>query len=428
MPEKKTERKKISLKARALLFVKAIGPGFITGAADDDPSGIGTYSTAGAQLGLTFLWTAFVTWPLMTAVQMMCARIGMVTGRGLGSALKLKFPKPILLLFCIALFAANTFNVGADLAAMGDAAEMLSGLPSQIFVILFGLLTAVATVWLSYIHIARVLTVLALFLFSYVIAAFVIGPDWHLVAQNTFIPHLPKDSAGWSTLVAILGTTISPYLFYWQASQEVEEKKAEGMTKVRDRIGTTQEKLVYRVFDVGVGTFFSNAVMFFIILTTGLTLHSHGAMNIETSSQAAEALRPLAGPLAAILYTIGLVGTGLLAIPTLTGSAAYAWAETLNWRQGLNSKPGSAKSFYRVILFSTAIGITMDFMNLSPVRTLYWSAVLNGLLAPFLLVGILFVARDKKIMHGQSAPLLTQILVLITTIAMFGAAFAMFYF
>lgn len=424
--EKKIKRP--GIKKRSKFLFEAIGPGFITGAADDDPSGIGTYSIAGSQFGLSMLWTAFLTWPLMSAVQMVCARIGMVTGRGLGSALKLKFPRPVLYVFCWALFIANTFNVGADLSAMGDAAEMLTHLPSQMFVVLFGVLTASATIWLSYKHIARVLTVLALFLFSYVIAAFVIGPDWHAVALNSFVPQLPTTSSGWSMLVAILGTTISPYLFYWQASQEVEVQKSEGFTRIEDRIGATQDDLSGRAFDIGVGTFFSNTVMFFIILTTGLTLHESGVTHIETSSQAAEALRPLAGPLASILYTIGLVGTGLLAIPTLTGSAAYAWAETLGWHQGLNSSLKRAKSFYLVIVLSTVVGVSIDFLGFNPVQILYWSAVLNGLLAPFLLLGILLVAGDLKIMRNQPAPIFVRVVVGITTIAMFFATFAMFYF
>jgi NRAMP (natural resistance-associated macrophage protein)-like metal ion transporter len=415
-----------NIKKRIQLFFDALGPGFITGAADDDPSGIGTYSVAGAQLGPSILWTALLTWPLMAAVQMMCARIGLVTGRGLGASLKRKFPRPVLILFCSTLFVANTFNVGADLAAMADAAWMLTGIPRPIMIIVFGGAITYATIRLSYSLIARVLKWLALFLFSYVITAFVVGPNWWSVAKWTFIPTLPTNGLGWSTLVAILGTTISPYLFYWQASQEVEEKKAVGQTRVNDRIGCTKDELVARAFDVGVGTFFSNTVMFFIILTTGITLFEHGITNIQTSADAAQVLKPMAGNFAAFLYTIGLVGTGLLAIPTLTGSVAYAWAETFGWTQGLNASLHRARSFYFVIIASTIVGIGLDFTSLQPVEALYWSAVINGLLAPFLLLGILVVASDSKIMYGQPSPMIARITVGLTILLMFGCGVAMF--
>ena len=416
----------VSLKKRIQFFIKALGPGFITGAADDDPSGIGTYSVAGAQLGFTMLWTAIVTWPLMGAIQMMCARIGLVTGRGLAAALKRKFPKPILIIFCSTLFVANTFNVGADLAAMGDAASMLTGLHSSIFIVLFGAGITYATVRLSYTQIARVLKYLALFLFSYVITAFIVKPDWGVVLKATLIPTLPKDGLGWSTLVAILGTTISPYLFYWQASQEVEEKKISGHMRYRERIGAKRDELVARGFDVGVGTFFSNVVMYFIILTTGVTLYENGVTTIQTSSDAAAVLKPLAGNLAAFLYTIGLVGTGLLAIPTLAGSIAYAWAETFGWSQGLNASLRHARSFYLVIISSMLIGIGLNFTDFHPVEALYWSAVVNGLLAPFLLVGILMVASDEKLMYGQPSPPLARITVGVTILLMFICGAAMF--
>ncbi len=416
----------INLKKRVQFFFKSLGPGFITGAADDDPSGIGTYSVAGAQLGLSILWTAIITWPLMSAVQMMCARIGMVTGRGLAASLKRKFPKPVLIIFCSCLFVANTFNVAADLAAMGDAAFLLTGIHSSIFIIIFGAGITYATIKLNYTQIARGLKYLALFLFSYVIAAFVLKPDWMKVVKATLTPSLPQNGLAWSTLVAILGTTISPYLFYWQSSQEVEEKKAVGQTRVNDRMGCTKDELVARAFDVGVGTFFSNIVMFFIILTTGITLYENGITNIQTSAEAAAVLKPLAGNFATFLYTFGLVGTGLLAIPTLTGSIAYAWAETFGWAQGLNATLRRARPFYLIIIISTIIGIGINFTNFHPVEALYWSAVINGLLAPFLLVGILAVASDNKIMYGQPSPPLARFTVGLTILLMFGCGVAMF--
>src|SRR5438128_337237 len=311
-------------------FLSVFGPGLITGAADDDPSGVATYSIAGAQLGTSMLWSAFITWPLMGCVQFMCARIGMVTGRGLAGALRKKFPRWVLVIFSLALLAAN------------------------------------------------------------------------------------------------LGTTISPYLFFWQASEEVEEEKAMGRRMLRQREGATGREINNRKLDVGVGTFFSNVVMNFIILTCALTLHAHGMQNIETSKQAAEALKPLAGSLAYTLYTVGLIGVGLLAIPTLSGSTAYALAETFHWREGLDLPFKSAHYFYGVVILSTLLGIGMDFAGINPVRALFWTAIINGLLAPFLLVGILLAACDRKLMQNQPSSMLSRVVVGLTAVAMFAAAIAMF--
>lgn len=400
----------------------------ITGAADDDPSGIATYSIAGAQHGTALLWTAFITWPLMAPVQMMCARIGMVTGKGLAGALSDKFPKPVIAVAAIALLIANTINVGADLSGMADAAEMLTGLNSHWFVVLFGIAIASATVWCRYHQIANVLKWLALALFAYVITAFLIHPDWTTILHDTFVPSWPKGHEAWATLVAILGTTISPYLFFWQASQEVEEEKAVGRRMVVQRRNATDREIRNRKLDVGVGTFFSNIVMYFIILTTALTLHKHGITNIETTKQAAGALAPLAGKFASMLFTLGIVGVGLLAIPTLTGSAAYAFAETFHWRQGLDQKFKAARAFYGLIILSTIVGIVLDFANINPVKALFWTAVINGLLAPFLLLGILLVASDDKIMCHQPSSLLGRGVVGLTMLLMFGAAVGMFVF
>lgn len=407
-------------------LLKSIGPGVITGAADDDPSGIATYSIAGAQLGTKLLWTALITWPLMAAVQVMCARIGKVTGQGLAGNFKLRFPKWLLLLFVIALLAANTINIAADLAGMADAAAMLSGINSHWFVIVFALLISWATVRLQYHQIANVLKWLVLVLFAYPITAFVVGADWSQVLRDTLVPSMPHTRNEWAMLVAILGTTISPYLFFWQASQEVEEEKSAGQSTLALRRGATIEELGLRNIDVGVGAFFSNIVMFFIILTTAITLNRHNITNITTSREAAEALRPFAGNFAATLFTLGIVGVGFLAIPTLAGSAAYAFAETLGWRQGLNKKARQARWFYALILISTGAGIGLNFIGINPVKALYWTAVLNGLLAPFLLVAILIVASDKKLMQGQPSSRLGWIVVAIATVAMFAAGVAMF--
>jgi NRAMP (natural resistance-associated macrophage protein)-like metal ion transporter len=409
-------------------FFANLGPGLITGAADDDPSGIATYSSAGALLGTGQLWTALITWPLMASVQMMCARIGMVTGKGLAGALRQKFPKPLIVIAALALLLANTINIGADLSGMADAAGMLTGIHSHYFVVVFGLAIAIATVQCRYHQIANILKWLALTLFAYVITGFVIGPDWSKIAHDTFVPSLPKSHDGWAMLVAILGTTISPYLFFWQSSQEVEEEKAIGRRMLAWRRGATRREIGTRKMDVGIGTFFSNLVMYFIILSTALTLHAHGTTNVETTKQAAEALLPLAGKFAYLLFTVGIIGVGFLAIPTLSGSAAYTFAETFHWRQGLDSKFKAARAFYAVIILSTVMGVALDFAGVNPVKALYWTAIINGLLSPFLLVGVWLVASDRKIMCNQPSSRLSLLSVGLTTLLMFAAAIGMFVF
>ena len=409
-------------------ITSALGPGVTTGAADDDPSGVATYSITGAQLGTSLLWTAWLTWPLMAAVQMLCARIGMVTGMGLAGAFRAKFPRWVVGVLALALLIANTINIASDLAGMADAASMLGGGSPRIYVVVFGAGICLATVWLRYHQIANVLKWLALSLFAYIITAFIVKPDWTLVMKAFVTPSLPTSHLAWATLVAILGTTISPYLFFWQAGQEVEEEKAMGRRLLIEREGVTTDEIVDRRIDITVGTFFSNVVMFFIILTTALTLHKAGLTEINTIKQAAEALRPLAGDFAYWLFTLGIVGTGLLAIPTLAGSAAYAFAETFDWAHGLDNKLRQAGSFYGVFILATVGGIVIDFVGIDPIKALFWTAVINGLLAPFLLVGILLVANDRKIMRGQSGSLFTRGVVTLTMVVMFAAAVAMFVF
>jgi Mn2+/Fe2+ NRAMP family transporter len=406
--------------------LRALGPGIVTGAADDDPAGIATYSIAGAQLGTGLLWLAPVTWPMMAAVQAMCARVGMVTGGGLMDALRHKLPRPLLALVAASLFCANTFNVGADLAAMADAAELLTRVNSRAWVVAFGLGLAGATMALHYATIARVLRWLAVALLAYVATAFLVGPEWGAVARATFVPTLPRSREAWALIVAVLGTTVSPYLFFWQSSEEVEEELALGRRRPEDRIGATPGELRLRALDVGVGTFASNVAFFFIVLTTALTLHPHGITHPETTTEVAAALQPLAGPYATALYTAGIIGTGALAIPTLAGSAAYAVAELLGWREGMDEPPSGAPGFYAVFALSIALAMAMSFAELSPVRALYWSAILNGLLAPFLLVAILAVAADPVIMAGQPSSRTAQVVVLLTAGAMLAAAVAMF--
>ena len=409
-------------------FFSVLGPGLVTGASDDDPSGIATYSMAGALLGTSLLWTAFVTWPLMASVQFTCAKIGMVTGRGIGSVLLLKFPRWMVMVSCLALFGANALNVGADLSGMADATAMLTHSPSRPWVFIYGFGIAWATIRFRYRRIAGILKWLALVLLAYVITAFLVKPSWPAVAQAAIVPTIPRNHDGWSMLVAILGTTISPYLFFWQASQEVEEDKAKGRKSIYRRLGATQNELDDRWTDVATGTAASNVVMFFIILTAALTLHRSGLTQIQTSQDAATALYPLAGNLAGTLFTLGIVGVGVLAIPTLTSSAAYALADVFRLRQGLDERLDAAPAFYGTILFSTAIGIGLVFGNVNPVQALYWTAIVNGLLAPFLLLGILMVASDRKIMQKQPISRLSFVLASVTTLLMFAAGGAMFVF
>jgi Mn2+/Fe2+ NRAMP family transporter len=408
--------------------LQALGPGVTTGAADDDPSGVATYSVVGAQFGTSFLWSALVTWPLMGCVQMMSARVGMVTGMGLAGALREKFPRWIVGAIALILLVANTINIASDLAGMADAANMLGAGPSHVYVWVFGLGICAATIWLRYHQLASVLKWLAVALFAYVITAFLVHPNWGAVVHDTAFPTWPGTSAAWAGLVAVLGTTISPYLFFWQAGQEVEEEKAKGRRLVIHRRGATSREIVDRRIDVGVGTFFSNLVMFFIILTTALTLHQHGIQSINTTRDAATALRPLAGDYAYFLYTLGIVGTGLLAIPTLAGSAAYAIAETFDWACGLDERFENAVLFYSVFILATVVGAALDLFNVDPIKALVWSAIINGVLAPFVLVALMLVASDKKIMHGQISSRVTRVVVGLTTILMFGAAIGMFVF
>jgi len=425
-PERRDGDRQPSRPAGLRQYWKSLGPGIVTGAADDDPSGIATYSVAGAQYGTALLWMALVTWPLTVAVQTMCARIGMVTGRGLAGALRHKFPRPVLLAAAFALFVANTINVGADLRGMADAAGLLTGINSHLWVVGFGAGIAAGTIYLRYATIAHALKWLALALVAYVVTAFYVGPTWTTVARDTFVPRVPPLPGVWATIVAILGTTISPYLFFWQASQEVEEEKAMGRRRVHDRVGAKPYEIETRRIDITLGTFFSNAAMFFIILATALTLNRAGITKLETSRQIAEALKPLAGKFAALLYTVGLLGTGALAIPTLAGSAAYAAAELFGWRQGMDEPYNKARAFYAAFICSIAFGISLDFLHINPVSALYWTAVINGVLAPFLLVGILIAASDRALMQGQPSPMVGRVVVGLTTVVMFAAAVAMF--
>lgn len=380
-------------------FFANLGPGLITGAADDDPSGISTYSVAGATFGFSFLWTALFSFPLMAAVQLMCARLGMVTGRGLGGAIRLRYSAWVLWPACLLLIVANVFNIGADLGGMADAMQMVTGIRSYYWTPFFALLITGLLIWTSYSLIARVFKWLTLVLFAYVITAFLARPDWSAVFHGTFVPHVEWTRSYMAVLVGILGTTISPYLFFWQAAQEVEEDRKHGKGTVAQRRGSTNLELVGARQDVFTGMFASNLVMFFIILTTGATLHAHGLQHIETAKQAAEALRPLAGQGAYWLFTLGLVGTGMLGVPVLAGSCAYGIAEASAWKgDSLSSKARGAPGFYLVIAGAMVVGLALDFAGLNAVRMLFWSAVINGVLAPPLVILVVLLTSDKKVM------------------------------
>jgi Mn2+/Fe2+ NRAMP family transporter len=409
-------------------LLAVVEPGIISGVANDDPSSIGTYSIVGAQFGTSVLWTAFITWPLLAVIQIVCVRIGMVTGKGLAWALGEKFPRPLVAAVSLGLLVANTITVGADLSAMADAAEMLSRLNSHYYVIFFGVIIAFGTVLFRYRQIANLLKWFALSLLTYVLTAFVVHPNWNSVLRETFVPIWPTGQEASAGLVAIFGASISPYLFFWQASQELEENGDLGPVMHSDKRGVRTRGISMRNLGVVAGALLSNLAMYFIILTTALTLHRSGITNIDTSRDAAAVLTPLAGPFAATLFTVGIVGVGLVSIPTLILSAAYALAETFRWAAGLNHKFKTARPFYSVIILSSITGAGLDFADVSPMKALYWAATVNGVLAPFLLIGILIVASDRRIMRQRPSSLLSRLTIGATALAVLGAAVGMFVF
>jgi len=384
-------------------FLRDLGPGLITGAADDDPSGISTYSVAGASYGYATLWTALLSFPLMAAIQLMCARLGMVTGRGLASVIRNRYSRWVLWFACALVVVANVFNIGADLGGMADGMQMITGVHAYIWTLFFAAVILGLLLWTSYRTMARVFKWLTLVLFAYVITAFLVHPNWTAILRATFIPHIQWTKGYLAVLVGILGTTISPYLFFWQAAQEVEEDREQGKMTVAQRKGSTNKELQIAKKDVITGMALSNLVMYFLILTTAATLNLHGMKDIETAKQAAEALRPLAGKGAYWLFALGLIGTGMLAVPVLAGSCAYAIAEGASWRAAsLNTKPGLAGKFYAVIAVSILVGLALDFAGLNAVKMLFWSAILNGLLAPPLVIIVVLLTSDRKVMGNRT--------------------------
>ena len=407
-------------------YFRMLGPGLVTGAADDDPSGITTYSVAGASLGYGMLWMALATFPLMAAVQLVCARIGLVSGRGLAAAIRRHYPRPFLYVACLLLLIANVFNIAADLSGMADVTHMLTGVPTVVSAPVLGLVILLATIYMTYTTFARSLKWLTAVLFAYVVTAFLARPDWRQVAVATFVPRLHWDSLFMTTVVAVLGTTISPYLFFWQASYEVEAEKAQGRRTVAQRRGASAHELSDARLDVGTGMFFSNFVMFFIILATGATLHVSGQTQIESARQAAEALRPLAGDGAYLLFALGLIGTGLLAVPVLAGSASFAVAEVFGWRSGLDLTPQRGRRFYLVFAGAVVAGMALNLGGTNPIRMLFLSAVLNGLLAPPLLVLVMLVGNNKAIMGAHVNGPWLNALGWLATAVMFLAAIGFF--
>ena len=401
-----------------------LGPGLITGAADDDPSGISTYSVAGAAYGYATLWIALLTFPLMAAVQLMCARLGMVTGRGLAAAVRIYYPRWVLWGACSILVVANVINIGADLGGMAEATQLITGVRALIWIPVYACFIIGLLIWTSYKLMAQIFKWMTLVLFAYVFASFYAHVDWRHALAMTFVPHLEWSRGFLAVLVAILGTTISPYLFFWQAAEEVEEGRTKGRG-LADRKNATAADLRSARADTMVGMFFSNLIMYFIILTTAATLHAHGQTDITTARQAAEALRPLAGNGAYLLFTLGLIGTGMLGVPVLVGSCAYAVAEGAVWRGSMADKPRSARKFYAVMAVAMALGLVLNYLGFNAVKMLFWSAVINGLLAPPLILLVILLTSNQRVMGKRVNPPLLRYLGWATFGVMTAAAVGM---
>jgi Mn2+/Fe2+ NRAMP family transporter len=385
-------------------YFKRLGPGIVTGAADDDPSGIGTYSQVGAAFGFGLLWTTLATLPLAVAVQEATARLGLVTGRGLAALLRERFSRPVLLGAVALVAVANTFNIGADIGSMAAAAGLLVPLPHTVAAVAFAVLMVGLEITVPYHRYARVLRWLALSLLAYVAVLAVVHVDWAAALAHTVVPRFHADRASLAALVAVFGTTISPYLFFWQAGEEVEEQADRPEPVDRRQLAAMR-------LDVAAGMGSGIGVMFAIMTTAAVTLGAHGSVRVDTAQQAAQALRPLAGELAGLLFTAGIVGTGLLAVPVLAGSTAYAIAETAGWREGLGRRASQARAFYAVIAASILVGMAMDFVGVSPIRALYLAAILNGVAAPPLLLLILLLARSEAVLGEHRSGLVSQVLV-----------------
>jgi NRAMP (natural resistance-associated macrophage protein)-like metal ion transporter len=407
-------------------FLGLLGPGLITGASDDDPSGIATYSQAGAQLGFAITWTMLFSYPLMAVIQEISGRIGRVTGRGIAGNIRKYYPNWLLQLIVMLLFIANTINIGADLGAMGEAVGLLIGGPQLLYVLLFGVVCASLQIAMQYSRYVSILKWLTLALFAYFGTLMVVKVAWDEVAWGLFIPTFSSDGTFWTTVVAILGTTISPYLFFWQASQEVEDTKAiPERQPLLDKPKQGPRALERIRLDTYVGMAFSNVVALAIIITTAATLRSAGITNIETSSQAAEALKPIAGYFAFTVFTLGIVGTGLLAVPVLAGSAAYGVGEARRWPVGLARRPKEAVAFYATIALATMMGVVINFSSISPIKALFWSAVINGVVAVPVMAVMMLMAANPKVMGKFRIAGPLKLIGWTATIIMVGAAVGM---
>lgn len=405
-----------------------LGPGLITGAADDDPSGISTYSVAGATTGYSMLWLTLLSTPMMAVIQGMCARIAMVNGEGLAAVIRRRFPIGVAYALATLVIVANTFNLGADLGGMAEATRLLVPIPVDALTFVFGIALLAATAWLPYAAIARVFKWLTLSLFAYLITAFVIHPPWGVVLTHFVVPQIKIDSAWLSTMVGVLGTTITPYLFYWQSSLMVEEDKEAGKATLSQRRGTDEASIRTMHADVNAGMIFSNIVAFFIIVTTASTLGAAGRHDISTAAQAAEALRPLAGRFTELLFTLGMIGTGMLAVPVLAGSSAYVAAQTFGFREGLGEPVRRAPRFYLIVAAGMLVGIGMNLMRIDAIKALFWSAILNGIAAVPLLAAIVWLASDRAVMKEWRSSPLARVWGWATFALMFGATAGMFYF
>ncbi len=380
-------------------YIRKLGPGIITGASDDDPSGIATYSQAGAQYGTGLLWLAAWTFPLMAMIQEMCARVALVTGQGLAANIKVSYSKKVLYICTFLLFIANTLNIGADLGAMAKAVQLIFPGWSFVFLVIFiGLFGLVLEIIIPYRQYAKYLKWLVISLFSYVVTGLIIDMDWGDLFINGIVPHVEFTKAQLFLITGILGTTISPYLFFWQTSQEVEAQIADGKLTPESRLGTNKAEIKEMRQDVWTGMFLSNMVMFFIIAVCANTLFVNGITDIHSASDAARALEPFAGPFATLLFALGIIGTGLLAVPVLAGSTAYAISESLGWKEGLYWKLKEARAFYGVIIASIIIGILINFTGIDPIKALIYSAIANGIIAPVIIICIVHISSSQKIM------------------------------
>jgi NRAMP (natural resistance-associated macrophage protein)-like metal ion transporter len=409
-------------------WLQVLGPGLITGASDDDPSGIGTYSQVGSQFGYSLLWTAVFTFPLMFAVQELCARIALHTGVGLGTSLRRRFPSGLVGLCILALFAANTFNVGADLGAVAAGGSLLTkGAIKQLWLVVpVAALILSLQIFLDYGAIFKIFKWLTIALFAYLVTGVIAHPDLRQVVVGTFVPHLELTKDFVAALVAILGTTISPYLFFWQASSEVDEMRAAGQTTEQQRRGVAQRELRAARADIAIGMLFSNIVMYFIVLTSAAVLHAHGRTNVQTADQAAQALAPLAGQWAFVLFAVGMIGTGLLAIPILTGSAAYAVRDFFGLKGALEDKARYRPTFYLIMAIATVAGVVIDLAGINPIRALFVSAVINGVVAPPVIVLIILLGSSREFMGRHASGALSRTVTWITAIAMGVAVIALF--